>query len=154
MIIISIYTNTIYREMRLPVINNSDYSLVLYGDVFGISDDLKLDLEVIDNTWNINGTDYYYVLKDGYRYDNYYLKNNDMFQIYTQNRESLAVIVREVMYPFAVFDKYDLRCCQQVTIGKREDMDICYDYLGLASREHTVIYKTEAGWTISNKSQN
>lgn len=154
MIIISIYTNTIYREMRLPVINNSDYSLVLYGDVFGISDDLKLDLEVINNTWNINGTDYYYVLKDGYRYDNYYLKNNDMFQIYTQNRESLAVIVREVMYPFAVFDKYDLRCCQQVTIGKREDMDICYDYLGLVSREHTVIYKTESGWIISNKSQN
>ncbi len=154
MIVLSIYTNTVYREMQLPVINDSDYSLVLYSDIFGISDDLKLELEIINDSWSIKTTNYYCVLKDGYRYDAYTLHNSDMFQLYTENRETIAVIVREVFYPIAIFDKYSLQYCTQVTIGKREDMDICYDYLGLVSREHTVLYKTDTCWMISDKSQN
>lgn len=154
MIILSIYMNKVYRELRLPVINDSDYSLVLHSDIFGIGKDLKLELEVLDNSWSIKCTNYYCVLKDGYRYDSYILNSSDMFQVYTGNGEILDVVVREVMYPVAVFDKYDLSCCSQITIGKREDMDICYDYLGLVSREHTVLYRTHTGWSISDKSQN
>lgn len=138
----------------MPVINDSDYSLVLHSNTFGISTDLKLELEVLDNSWSINGTNCYCVLKDGYRYQKYILKSSDMFQLYTDKGETLAVVVREVMYPIAVFDKYDLRNCSEITIGKREDMDICYDYLGLISREHTILYRTDSGWALSDKSQN
>ena len=154
MIILSIYINKVYRELRLPVINDSDYSLVLYSNVFEIKTDLKLELEVIDNAWSIKGTNYYCVLKDGYRYDDYLLHSSDMFQLYTENGETLTIVVREVAYPFAVFDKYDLRECSQITIGKRDDMDICYDYLGLVSREHTILYRTNTGWAVCDKSQN
>ena len=154
MIVLSVYTKTVYRELRLPVINDSDYSQVLHSDYFGISQDIVLELEVINNAWKIKGTDHYYVMREGYRYDDYSLVNNDVFMIYTENKETLTVIVREIQYPLAVFDKYDLTYCNQISIGKREDMDICYDYLGLVSREHTVIYRTNSGWSISNKSPN
>ena len=154
MVVLSVYTSTVYRELRLPVINDSDYSLVLHSSFFNIVNDLKLELEIIDNEWKIKGDNHYFILKDGYRYDDYVLCNNDVFQIYTEDKETLTVIVREVAYPLAVFDKYDLRYCSQISIGKREDMDICYDYLGLVSREHTVLYLSNSGWVISNKSKN
>lgn len=140
--------------MRLPVINDSDYDLILYSGIFNTSEDIKLRLEIINNVWNLKSADSYYVMKDGYRYDSYQLNDKEILQIFTENRETLTIIVREILYPLAVFDKYDLTYCSQITIGKREDMDICYDYLGLVSREHTILYKTNAGWTISNKSQN
>lgn len=154
MIALSIYTNAAYREMRLPVINDSDYNVILYSGIFNTSDDIKLDLEIINNVWSLKSTNFYYVMKDGYRYESYQLSDNEILQIYTQNRETLTIIVREVQYPLAVFDKYDLKYCNQISIGKREDMDICYDSLGLVSREHAVIYKSNSGWVISNKSQN
>lgn len=154
MVVLSVYTSTLFRELRLPVINDSDYSLVLYKDLFGLTEDLELMLEVIDDKWRFKETNYYNVLKDGYRYDDCDLCNNDVLQIYTANRESLTVIVRNLAYSIAVFDKYDLSGHNEITIGKKQDMDICYDFSGLVSREHTVLYRTNEGWRICNKSPN
>ncbi|MDO5127329.1 MAG: type VII secretion protein EssC [Eubacteriales bacterium] len=154
MFVLSVYINTVYKEIRLPVINDSDYSVMLYRETFGISSDVKLELEVINGAWSIKESNRYYVLKDGRRHADYALVNNDMFHLYTEDKDTLAVIVREVLYPVAVFDKYDLRYCTQITVGKREDNDICYDFLGLVSREHLVFYNSNSKWCISNRGQN
>ena len=34
-ILLSIYTDNAFREIRLPMINNSDFSLVLYKNIYG-----------------------------------------------------------------------------------------------------------------------
>lgn len=154
MFVLSVYINTVYKEIRLPAINDSDYSVVLFGEVFGIGSDVKLELEIIAGAWSIKESDYYYVLKDGHRYGDYPLVGDDMFQLYTENKDTLTIIVREVVYPVTIFDKFSLKSCAQVTVGKRKDMNVCYDYLGLVSREHLTFYKTNNEWYISKQGQN
>lgn len=154
MFVLSVYINTVYKEIRLPAINDSDYSVVLFGEVFGISADVKLELEIINGAWSIKESDHYLVLKDGHRYGDYPLVSDDMFQLYTENKDTLAIIVREVKYPIAVFDKFSIKNCMQVTVGKREDMNVRYDYLGLVSREHLVFYNSNSEWYISKRGQN
>lgn len=154
MFVLSVYVNTVYKEYRLPVINDSDYSIVLFGEIFGISEDVKLELEVINGTWNIKESDHYLIYKDGQRYGDYNLVNDDMFQLHTENKETLAIIVSEIAYPVAVFDKFYIGNCTQITVGKREDMNVRYDYLGLVSREHLVFYASNSEWYISNRGQN
>ena len=41
-ILLSIYTKTAFREERLPIINNSDYSIVLDKDIYGIKKDITI----------------------------------------------------------------------------------------------------------------
>lgn len=154
MVVLSVYINTVFKEIRLPAINDSDYSVVLFSEIFGISSDVKLELEIIDGAWSIKESDHYLILKDGHRYGDYPLIKDDMFQLYTENKDTLAIIVSEVLYPIAVFDKFSLKNCSQVTVGKREDMNVRYDYLGLVSREHLVFYYSNSEWYISNRGQN
>lgn len=154
MIVLSVYTGTVYKEFKLPVINDSDYSIFLHKNIFALNNDVELMLEVINNVWSIKGSRKYRIIKEEYHYDRLELCDNDVFQIYTEDRESVTVVIRNVTYAVAVFDKYDISNQQQITIGKKQEMDICYDFLGIVSREHAVLSKEQAGWKIYNKSPN
>lgn len=154
MISLLIYTSKVFKENRLPVINNSDYSIILYKDSFEFDSDLALKLEVINDKWILKKSNQYNILKDDYYYDECELNINDVVQIYTDFNERISIIVRNIEYPMSVFNKYDLSGQNEITIGKREDMDICYDFLGLVSREHAILYRAESEWYVRNKSGN
>lgn len=46
-----VYTNSAFREIRLPIVNNSDYSIALYKNIYGLCEDLILNLEIINDQW-------------------------------------------------------------------------------------------------------
>ncbi|MBR3598877.1 MAG: type VII secretion protein EssC [Lachnospiraceae bacterium] len=154
MFVLSIYINEFYKELRLPVLSDSDYSVVLHKSQFDLKKDIELVFETIGNQWVLKESTDYKLFKDGNTLEQTQLSNNDVLQIYTINRENLTLIARDVPHAPAVYDKYDISTLQEITIGKKQDMDICYDFLGLVSREHATITRTAEGWKIFNKGQN
>ena len=69
-IVLSVYTAKAYKEYILPNINNSNYSIVLAKDVYGLSEDTSINFDVIENRWRIlsddnYGTQKYFISKNG-----------------------------------------------------------------------------------------
>jgi len=150
---LSIYTENAFREIRLPIQNNSDFALKLYQNVFGLTKDVTLNLEVINEEWKFaTGADYS-VYKGNDSYEGKVLQDADVLSVYTEN-EVISVVVKSVEQSFYSFRKFSLAGQKKITIGKNETNDICYDYAGLVSREHAVLERTGEGMVICNKSAN
>ncbi len=152
-IILSVYTNSAFREIRLPIVNNSDYTIVLHKNIYGLCKDLVLKLEVINDEWVFIEDSAYSVLKDNDSYERQRLQDKDVLQIYTE-AEVISIVVKKVSQAFSVFKKFNISDNTSIKIGKNETNEICYSYSGLVSREHAVMTKVSGGWQISNKSAN
>ena len=50
-IMLSVYTDRAFREIRLPMLCNLDYSLTLYRNVYGLKKDLTLKMEIVGEEW-------------------------------------------------------------------------------------------------------
>ena len=152
-ILLSIYTDNAFREIRLPMINNSDFSLVLYKNIYGIENDVTLNMQVIDDEWQIISSKEYSVFKNEDKYNILTLKDKDIIKIFTKS-EMISVVVKYLEQVFVPFEKYDISSENEIKIGKNDTNDICYSYAGLVSREHAIMRKSDAGWQIENRSSN
>ncbi len=52
-VVLSVYTDSAFRDYLLPAINNSDYEIILKGAAFGLENDIILKLEIIDGVWRV-----------------------------------------------------------------------------------------------------
>lgn len=153
--ILSVFTSTSFKEIRLPNLVNTDYYFKLYKDIFNILSDVEIHLENINGLWEFVEDSQYSILKENERYEGQALRDQDIFHIVTEESENITIIVREVQYSISVFNKYALDHVDEITIGKNDDMDICYDYQGMVSRFHAKICRDSSGnWMIENKSVN
>lgn len=153
-IMLSVYTSTAFREIRLPMINNSDYTLGLYKNIFGLRKDLPLKLEVINEQWQFVESADYSIIKENQSYERCNIQDKDVLKVYTDS-EVISVVVKIVEQAFYSFRKFSIRDNDNITIGKNAENTICYDYAGLVSREHAVLSKNSGGgWQIANKSTN
>ncbi|MCR4691232.1 MAG: type VII secretion protein EssC [Lachnospiraceae bacterium] len=152
-IILCVYTSSTFREIWLPVTNNSNYSVALYKNVYGLKKDVILKLEVVNDAWVFLEDPTYSVIKESESYERKTLQNGDVIQIYTEN-EVVSVLVRKITQAFHVFQKISIENQTAITIGKNETNLICYDYSGLVSREHAILTKGPGGWQITNKGTN
>ncbi len=155
-VVLSIYSVKAFKEYLLPAVNNEEYSIILNRDIFCLSKDIKLDLEVVENKWYfLNSSEYY--LEEAKTNQNYVgqeIKNDDLLRMILPNGEILSVMVEETENSYAVFKKYDIGNCNTVTIGKAETNDIRYDKLNLISREHAIIHRNGTQFIIEDKSAN
>ncbi len=153
--ILSVFTSTSFKEIRLPNLVNTDYFFKLHKDIFNISNDIEIHFENINGTWRFVQDSQYSVLKENEKYEGKAVQNQDIFHILTKDSENITIIVREVQYSISVFNKYELENVDEITIGKNDEMDICYDYQGMVSRFHARIFRNQNGnWMIENKSVN
>lgn len=152
-IMLSVYTEQAFREIRLPILDNSDFTIMLYRNIYGLNKDIALKLEVINDQWKFAQSTEYSVFKGNDAYEGCDLKDKDVLKIYTDS-EVLSVVVKSMEQAFYSFHKFSVRNVAQLRIGKNKDNDICYDYAGLVSREHAVMTKTQTGFQIENKSAN
>lgn len=152
--ILSVYTEAAFKEYILPSINNSDYEITLRSDYFHIQEDLELRLEILNGEWYIRKGLTYYVVKDNARYEKQPLHNQDVLMVHSLYQDELSVIVKEVESSFHVYKKFVLHGANMITIGKDSKSDICYDYLGMVSRNHAKIIRESDGFRIENNSPN
>ncbi len=152
-IMLSVYTEHAFREIRLPIQNNSDYEIRLYQNIYGLSKDITLRLEVINDKWEFMEDPEYSVYKGNESYERKPLKDKDVLSIYTEN-EMISIVVKGQRQAFYSFQKFSIAGLERITIGKNESNDICYEYAGLVSREHAIMERTREGFVIWNRSAN
>ena len=152
-ILLSVYTERAFREIRLPIQNNSDYEIKLYQNTYGLSKDITLHLEVINDEWEFVENADYSVYQGNDSYERHPLQDKDVLSIYTDS-EMISVVVKKLEQAFYSFQKFSLAGWNRITIGKNTTNDICYEYAGLVSREHAVMERTPEGFVIWNKSAN
>lgn len=153
--ILSVFTSTSFKEIRLPNLVNTDFSFVLYKDIFSISEDLEIHLENINGNWTFVEDKRYKVLKGKEDYAAKPIQDQDIFHIINSHSENITLVVKNAQYSISVFEKYNVNGINEITIGKNEDMDIRYDFHGMVSRFHARLYRdSESKWILENKSVN
>ncbi|MBQ9136711.1 MAG: type VII secretion protein EssC [Lachnospiraceae bacterium] len=152
-IILSAYVQNAFCEFLLPAVNNTDTQIVLKKNIFAFSEDVILELEVVEKEWFIKDTDNYYCTKQQGETGSP-LKNGDIVTVHEAHGNEISIIVRETECSFSVFRKYDLSNIQGLSIGNEQGNHIIYQYLSLVSRRHAVLQRTAQGFCIQDTSAN
>ena len=158
---LSIYSQKGFKEYLLPAIDNSDYSIVIGSEMFGLRRDIELPLEILDGKWRINhmpGTKIDYVQRGngegGDKYDNEYLRDNDILLIEISEGSKVSVVVKESSEYFSIYKKYVIMEGSSFSIGRDSSNTFCYSNLGLVSGTHASIYRRDNQTIIEDKSSN
>ena len=154
--ILSIYSTKAYKAYLLPVINNSDHSIIINKDIFCLDRDIELNLEIIDNSWHFLASDNYKVEENSTKrdYAGVNLTSGTILSILLPGGEPLSVMYDVTDISFSVFEKFELAGMSYITIGKNENCDIRYDNRNLISREHAIIRNQGTQWIIEDHSAN
>ena len=152
--ILMIHTEEICKEYVLPSLYNSDVSIVLPKDTFGFYDDIILHLEIVENVWRFSNHSAYMVLRKNQPYFEQLLQSGDILEFISKQGERAAIIVCEREESFRSFQKYDVSNVSQITIGKSSENTIAYDFYGLVSRRHGLLYRRGNDWFIKDCSAN
>jgi len=56
---LSIHSTKAFKEVLLPAVDNTDYSIILSDNVFRLSSDIEIHMEVIDGNWYFVPSDTY-----------------------------------------------------------------------------------------------
>ncbi|MBQ6787676.1 MAG: type VII secretion protein EssC [Lachnospiraceae bacterium] len=151
-----VHTTQAYKKYILPVVNNTNHSIILKKELFNLSSDLEIGMEVIDGNWFFleSGS---YILQDSVTEKNYFgkeIKNQDLLNIIMPNQERLSILINQTDSSFHVFEKYDIRANSFITIGKNESNDISYDTSNPVSREHAIIRRNGNVFVLEDISTN
>lgn len=152
--VLSVYGDRAFKKILLPAVNNADYKVILYKDIFELEADISLLLEIVDYKWRFKPNNRFTLIKAEENYFGNTLRNNDVLQLRTREGERLSILIYEIKNPFEVFKKYSLKNLKKVTIGQGKENHIQYDYMGLISKNHAVFETSERGWVIQDFSTN
>lgn len=154
-LVIAVYTKEAFKEYIMPAVNNTDYTIVLNRNYFNLRSDIRLDLEVINESWRIKPGKAYRLYQDRFEVrDKAGLGGDEMFRILTYDQKQIYLMVRENRESFRPYKKYDISRMARITIGDSEDCMIKINYQKLISREHAEIIRKGRGYAISSKGQN
>lgn len=151
-----IHTTQAYKKYMLPVVNNTNYSIPLKKELFNLSSDVEICLEVVDGSWFFLESDNY-ELQNSITKESYFgkeIRNQDLLSVSVPYNEILNILVIQTDSSFHVFQKYDIRANSYITIGKNENNDIRYDTLNLVSREHAIIKRNGNQFILEDISTN
>lgn len=125
--VVMVHTESAFKEYFLPAVNDSDYILKLDKNIFGMTQDLGIVMEVIKNEWKFVENEAYRIL-DTYKrsYAGKSIKDGDIIYIKTHNME-LSLIILDCVQTFQAYDKYSLDHVTEITIGSQETNQIRYN---------------------------
>lgn len=155
-IILSVHSTKAFQQFLLPAINNSEHSIILDNDIFSLDRDVELKMQIIENCWQfLFSPDY--ILEDTVsreRYTGTTMKDGDLLTVILPDNEHISVMVDEVANSFKVYEKYDIRQVDEITVGRGEACDIVYNNRNLISGVHAVIHHRESQCIIEDRSSN
>lgn len=154
--ILSVYSTKAFKEYLLPAIDNADYILSLPKNLFDLTENVDIPMEIINGQWKITKeadfAGYYTISKESCI--GHVLKNEDIISIVSKRGEQISLIVKETDQSFMVYEKYSLINVNEITIGKSEDNVISYSSLNLVSREHARILRNGGQYIVEDTSNN
>lgn len=151
-IVISVFSEKAYKEIVLPSINNTDYSVSLGKNIFQISEDIVLKFDVIEHKWRILSDSAYTLRQSNNEVNEIDLSDGAQFEIIGADGAIIGVTVAYKSAGVLKTNKYFLKndC---ITIGSSEKNDIVCK-ASFISHTHARIAFYHNEWVIEDLSQN
>lgn len=149
-----VYNKKTCKEIMLPRVFNSDFSVYLDKDEYSLNDSLLLKFENNSDNWILHNSQGYSI-KYHHNYEtNHILKEEDLIVINTEHGDSLFLLVAIKTRSFQLLEKYDISRHTKITVGKNDENTIVYDFMKLISSFHATLVKSSTGWTLIDQSSN
>ena len=120
-VILSLYSQAVYKEILLPAVNNADHSVILNKNTFSLQDDIVLKMEIVDHQWHFLKDDGYAIYKNNAPFYGQTIHDKDMLLLTDQYGRQLTILVRETQNSFTVYKKYSLNHISQLIIGNKKN---------------------------------
>jgi hypothetical protein len=136
--ILSVFTSTSFKEIRLPNLVNTDFSFKLFKDIFHLSQDMEIHLENIDGVWQFTENKLYSVLKGNVRFENKPVSDQDIFHVVTKESENVTITLDKASVPMggSVVYTIEAQAGYTVTTVSLNGMDVT-DKIVLANGVYT-----------------
>lgn len=152
--IVIIYYTDILKEYLLPNLVNADYEIRLEKNLYGFPKDLCLKMESSREGWSfLPGLDYD-IYRDGKCCGSILVHDGDLLEFYMQNGRRIQAMIADRGNDFPVMQKFDISACSEIFIGSNPANHIVYQYMGLVSKYHGLLYHSYDGWYLEDSSRN
>ena len=161
--IVSVYSREAFREFILPSVRDADYELVLGREVFGLSSDVTLRLEIIGESWRLNPDGGYRIFREEETRDGAKgpvrrvrreitrplpVPFQGMVRLVSREGEDLSVFSGVSGSPLKAFEKYDIRSVDHITVGKDPGNMIRIGGQETVSGKHARLYRRGNEWYV------
>ena len=156
-VLLSVYSQEAYKEYLLPSYHNGEERLNLRKNLFGLKEDILLDLEVVNDSWRFTGANAAVEI-NGESCLGKELHFQDSIIVTDKENKRLYIIFRVKDSFFEAYRKFKLTGKNQIVIGSELDRDISYSFVyeskQYVSKTHAILRKTEKGWEVESKGPN
>ena len=153
-IVLSVFTAKAFKEFILPNVDNTNYSILLEREIYGIDTDTTLRFDIIEGVWRIlatPGCGYHLRIKDK-KPERAKIENGMKFEVVCNDGTVIRVNVNESRSNFLQTTKYCIKS-KSITIGSAQENDIVCK-ASFISHSHAKISFVKDGWHIEDLSQN
>lgn len=147
------YSNCGCQEFIIPEKDNANHTIVLDHNIFGTTEDIKIQFEIVDNVWRFIGTSSNCVLSSCGIRPGKLIDSGDVIYI-SAGTENIAVMVMEFTADINGMKKYGIWSPATISIGAEADNDIAIDDVPLISRHHASLTINGGSAVITDTSKN
>ena len=157
-VVLSVYSQSAYKEFVLPAIHNAETVLVIDRRVFHLKDSIELRLEEMDGNWTFLQSPHYEITENSETDSGSSLKDQATYILKSELDDFLPVIVQMKETSFTNYLKYDISDIEEITVGCKEGTGICYSYRYAGrqyiSKLHLILHRTSDGMILEDTSTN
>lgn len=152
--VLSIYSQKGFREITLPERGQNELQILIQKDMFALDQDVRLNMERSGGVWSMKLQDGA-VLTNPPGDDHLSTEIHDgmKLELRTAHGSQLSIIAFEQNTPMTVYRKLSLAGIQQISIGRNDDNNICYQN-DFVSGKHCVISLENGRATLRDYSTN
>lgn len=147
------YGSNAFQEFIMPQTDNADYSVTLTKRIYGISEDIRVNFEIVEGIWKFVSTSKNARLRSNSLQFGQILEVGSLIQL-RQNDAVLSILVMELDQNLSRFQKYRITQPCQLQIGAAEGCHIVYDFQSLISRTHATLELNGGSARIIDTSRN
>lgn len=155
-IVLSVYSRNAYKEFVLPAVVNTRTTLVVRRDVFGLAENLNLNLENEDGIWFF-AQDNNPGLVDPQNRERHELRDGDHFLYQSNGQTVVYLVVEYTAHRFESFQRYRLTN-NQIEIGINPGCALQYSFESdgdeYISHCHARISLKDSGMVLTDTSAN
>lgn len=159
-LIFAVSTHEIYREIYLPVVDNSNYDLLLRRNEYGLKEDVNLKLEVIDDVWRFRDSADYQIFCKGWLQEGAPIEPRQILQIQSKAGDKFVILVWQKEERLKAYHKYYVSA-DQIVVGSGKESDIEYtlsdvlpEHKEIISRCHVTIQYRNGNIYVKDSSSN
>lgn len=153
--VLMIFRTNVFREVVLPNIDNTDYTIPIGKKAYETSTSFVLNLEVIGKQWIIKAFDgSYRITHHKQECDAVALKGGEIITVSAVGGDVLKIITFNNEISLMSFQKYSIVLADRISVGKAAYNTVCYEFMNLVSANHCAIAKEKDNHILYSTAKN